>query len=295
MTRNFGGMHPVRNSDRARAIVFLGIAFVFVFTIVAFVFLKQGEGNQTAAVVIEREGDIRMGEVLVPLKEIKSGDRLASEMFRKESRPEVGISDRAVRDFEEIKNHYARSLIIPGQPLHRDLITSIKPTSGVTARIPEGFRAVTIRVDARTSVEGFTRPGARVDVHWAHSLNGRPALSTIVENAEVLSAERMTQESAKLAENGMPIPSTITLLVNSRDAQKIQLASTSGKMSLSLRSDEDVLPIDGGEKPITIDELIRGVKTKDGSRSDGTVKINGAEWDLIDGKLVPHGGFGDSQ
>lgn len=292
MARQFGGIHPSRSGDKARPIIIAGFVLFLFFAGAAFYFLQSGSGGSSGqtsgAVVVEKQQPMKMTTVLVPIQEIKTGVPLEPRMFRKESRPQVGVSERAVKDFEEIRSHYARSLVVPGQPLHKEYITAIKPTNILTAKIPEGFRAVTIRTDSRTSVEGFVRPGAKVDVEWATRINGSPGVVTIVENAKVLSAARSTGEATK---NGAPVPSTVTLLVTAPDAKKIQLASTTGKLSLSLRGDDDHGRSSGGGG-ITIKDLLPGNKKRSQENVDGVVTIGGVRWLLVEGKLVPAGSRG---
>ncbi|MCB0352422.1 MAG: Flp pilus assembly protein CpaB [Bdellovibrionales bacterium] len=289
--QQFGGIHPARSGDKTRALLAGGLVFFIAFSVLGYLVLSPSDKKpeeKPKAVVVENEAQVKMVEVLVPVQEVQPGTALESRLFRKESRPQVGVSNRVVRDYEEIRGHYARSLIVPGQPLHRDYITSVRPTNVITANIPEGFRAVTIRVDARTSVEGFVRPGAKVDVVWASRIRGKPAITTIVHNAKVLSAERQTQQANAGQPAGAPIPSTVSLLVSAEDAQKIQLASTTGSLSLSLRGDTDSGKI-GPQKPITLDDL-SGTTTNNSrpmENVEGTVTIGGEKWLLVNGKLVP--------
>ncbi len=285
MVRQFGGVHPAQSQERTKLILLGGLGFFLISGGLAYLLLREPapvQKTQSAKVAVV-EDEIKMVEVLIPVQEVKSGAPLEPRFFRKEERPQIGVSGRVVRSFEEINGHYARSLIVPGQPLHRDYITAVKPTSVLTTNIPEGFRAVTIRVDARTSVEGFVRPGAKVDVEWATRINGQPGIVTIVENAKVLSAERQTQVNPN---TGAPVPSTLSLLVSSQDAKKIQLASTTGKLSLSLRGDLDAGGGTGGKKITTDDLLGKSIKTKD-EDVEGTVTIAGEKWLLVEGKLVP--------
>src|SRR5690606_13576940 len=178
MARQFGGIHPARQGDKAKVVVAAGAVFFVLFALLAYGLLstKEEDGAVEPAVVVQDQSDVKMVEVLVPVQELEACAALEPQMFRKESRPQIGVSNRVVKDFEEIRAHYSRSLIVPGQPLHRDYITSVRPTNVITANIPEGYRAVTIRVDDRTSVEGFVRPGARVDVVWASAIRGKPGV-----------------------------------------------------------------------------------------------------------------------
>lgn len=291
MARHFGGINQGRHADRARAVVLASVFFVILFSVLAFYLLSTADTpnkkSEPKKVIVEREKEIKMVDVLVPLREIDPGTSLEPRMFRRDSRPAVGVSDRTVKDFEEIRGQYARSLVVAGQPLHRDLLTSVKPVNQLTANIPEGFRAVTIRVDKRTSVEGFVRPGARVDVVWASRIRGRPGVTVIVQNAKVLSAERVTDVQNN--NPGAPVPTTVTLLVSTSDAAKIQLASTTGSLSLQLRGDEDSGKDHGLSGSITIEDLLGGIKKSSGidGNVEGTVTLGGEKFLLVDGQLVP--------
>jgi pilus assembly protein CpaB len=241
-------------------------------------------------VVVEKQAEIKMVDVLVPLQKVDAGTPLEPAMFRREARPQVGVTSRVIKDFEEIKGTYARSLIVPGQPLYRDFITNVRPTNALTANIPEGYRAVTIRVDARSGVEGWARAGARVDVVWATRVRGQPGVNVIVQNARVLSAERDLDAATK---PGQQVPSTVTLLVSAADANKIQLATTTGSISLSLRGDND--PGKGGNtNPITVDDLLgsSGQPAAQAAPCEGTVRMRGKDGKLEEfcmqgGKMVP--------
>ena len=289
MTGHFGGVHPAGSPDKARVFILLGVVVIVTCLLVAGVSLytRASENSpKTVVVETEKEAPVRMVEVLVPIQNIDSGVPLEPSMFRKESRPQVGVSTRVVRDFEEIQGHYARSLIIPGQPLARDFITSVKPTNAITANIPEGHRAVTISVDAKSSVEGWVRPGARVDVVWASSIRGQPGVTVIVQNAKVLSAER--DINAKVQPNA-PVPSTVTLLVTAQDAAKIQLAQTTGSLTLQLRGDNDVGKVGGGGGSVTISSLLgEGGATGPANDCRGLVTMNGLKYCMKpNGKLEP--------
>jgi len=227
------------------------------------------------------------------VQKIESSTQLEPVLFRVEQRPDVGLSPRVVKSFEEIKGYYARSAINPNEPLISDLITKVRPTNAITGRIPEGFRAVTISVNATSSVEGWALPGAKVDVVWASRIRGQPGVTVIVQNAQILSAERQIDTNSKA---GAPVPSTVTLLVTAEDASKIQLASTTGALSLSLRGDTDPGRGVSGSS-ITVEDLLGGPKNSGEPRSANavTVRVRGAdgkmqELVLENGKLIPLGG-----
>jgi pilus assembly protein CpaB len=218
-----------------------------------------------------------MIEVLVPVQNVEQGKQLDPSMFRKEKRIKDGLSPKVVKEFEEIQGFYAKTLIVADQPLHQDYITRTRPVNEIIQQIPEGYRAVTIRVDQISSVEGWARPGALVDVVWASRVNGQAAVTVIVESAKILSAERVTEAQKEQGQQqqqpGAPVPSTVTLLVTSDDANKIQLATTAGSLSLNLRGDNGGMKGSTGGT-ITVDDLLlkRGGEEKLEQECKGRLK-----------------------
>ena len=77
-------------------------------------------------------------------------------------------------------------------------------------------------------------------------------------------------------------------MVTVEEASKIQLASSSGVMSLSLRGDEDT--VESSESTtVTIDSIF-GLSAPKGTPvvgREGTVKVGSRTFEVIAGKLVP--------
>lgn len=236
MTRHFGARGAQYQAERARTLIVISLCSIVFFSALSYLLISSNDKPEPAAKYVEvvKDAPIDMVEVLVPIQSIESGRPLEPALFRKETKPKLGLSPRVVKDFEEIRGYYARTLIVAEQPLHSDYITKVRPISPIIQQIPEGYRAVTIRVDQVTGVEGWAQPGAQVDVMWSSKVNGKASITVIVENAKVLSAERVTQADSK---PGMPIPSTITLLVSTEDSKRIQLATTAGTIFLTLRGE----------------------------------------------------------
>jgi pilus assembly protein CpaB len=292
MSRQFGGAGAQKQGNKVKVIIGLtAIALMMVSALLAVLLFSSGSSTASttpATVLVEPEPQMRMVDVLVSAQDIEPSTALEPGMFRKESRPQVAVDPRSIKDFEEIKNQYSRSAIVRGEPLLADRITKVRPTNPITGTIPEGFRAVTISVDQIRGVEGWARPGARVDVMWISRIDGKPAANVIVQNARILSAERQTDNKSQ---PGMPVPSTVTLLVTADDAAKIQLASTTGTLTLNLRGDNDTGKSTKGGAT-TIDELLGGSSQPiPQNAAEGRVRIPGPngveEFELRDGKLVP--------
>ena len=128
--------------------------------------------------------------------------------------------------------YYTKTIINPDTPLLEDYITKTPPAHLIN--IPQGYRAVTITVDARKGVEGWARPNSRVDVLFTYRDpdTRKTTVNTIVPFVKVLSVAGQNQQIEGRAVIGHD--TTITLLVEEVDAKKIELARTLGEISLVL-------------------------------------------------------------
>ncbi|MCS6962275.1 MAG: Flp pilus assembly protein CpaB [Deltaproteobacteria bacterium] len=257
-----------------------------IFIVCAFILIVVGFARESKSTpVVQVEPVEEFVSVLVPIRDIQVGEQLTTALFRFEKRAASTVPQGTILKPEEIQNKFARVPLAMGMMVNSEHLIDVKPTNLITANIPEGYRAVTIRVNETSSVEGWARPGANVDVLWVSSINGKQGLTTIVENAKVLSAERQIDPNAQ---GSATVPSTVTLLVTSQDAAKIQLASTTGTLSLLLRGDND-LSSTGVKSAITVDDLLGRPQIKENKieRGEGLVKIGNEEYYLVDGQLVP--------
>ena len=110
--------------------------------------------------------------------------------------------------------------------------------AGLPAMIPANMRAVSVQVNDVIAVAGFVTPGTHVDVLLTGSTNGNSDFmtTTVLENVEVLAAGKKIQPDAEGKAETVPV---ITLMVSPEDAQKLTLASSQGKIQLSLRNPLD--------------------------------------------------------
>lgn len=198
---------------------------------------NDGDGSSESArppVVIEQPPEIEMVDVLVPVQPIETGTEFMPDMFKVEQKPRISLPSGVVSSYVQIQGQFAKARIMMDQPVTTKLVTSARPM--IPIEIPPGFRAVTIPVDETTGVEGWAKPGVRVDVSWTTLRQGRNVVVTIVNNAKVLSAGGNPSSNPN---EPAGMVKTVTLLVTEEDANRVQLAKTNGKLSLSLRGGED--------------------------------------------------------
>ncbi len=133
--------------------------------------------------------------------------------------------------------------LVLNEPVTESKLAPRQSGAGLPPTIPTGMRAISVKVDEVIGVAGFVVPGTRVDVLVAISDQQNSMARAIVGNVLVLTAgTRYDQDQAK---EGKPIPSTVvTLAVTPEDAERVALATTMGRIVLTLRNPLDTQPID---------------------------------------------------
>jgi pilus assembly protein CpaB len=122
---------------------------------------------------------------------------------------------------------------------------------GLSITIPEGMRAVSVRVDEVVGVAGFVLPGTRVDV-LVTVMPGTDRRETttriILQNVRALAADQRYQQDI----DGEPrYVTVVTLLVTPEQAEDLTLAATEGRIQLALRNTLDSVEIDTRGRRIT--------------------------------------------
>lgn len=288
-----GSQFPVR------AIALLS-AIVLLVGVTAVVQMGVREDEQVAPVQPPPpppQPQVEMVDCLVAISKIEPGTALDPSKFRKETRPVVSGGANLVTSFDKLRGAFAASFIAADQPLLADYITVKAPVNEIQANIPTGYRAVAVAVDDVSNVEGWVRAGAKVDVLLASEVAGKPAITLLVQNAKVLSTGKVNaanvsgnpQAGGTERDSNLGLGSTtITIMVTVEEATKIQLASTTGVMSLSLRGDEDTVEsLDN--VTVTIDSVfgITAPQGTPGPRREGTLVVGGRTFVIQGGKLVP--------
>ncbi|HYM12891.1 MAG TPA: Flp pilus assembly protein CpaB [Bryobacterales bacterium] len=146
--------------------------------------------------------------------------------------------------FTKVSDAVGRAVLYPTFQDEAILEAKLAPVgsgAGLPAVIPEGMRAVSIRVDDVVAVAGFVGPGTRVDVLLTGTPGvGRggnePLTKTILENVQVLAAgEKIQPDATGKAER----VNVVTLLCSPEDSAKLTLAANEGRIQLVLRNPSD--------------------------------------------------------
>ena len=205
-----------------------------------------------------REVEVAHTQVVVAAETVTMGTRLNEKQLKVVDWPSRNPIEGA---FSDPKKLVDRGVIVPiakNEPITDSKIASLEAGAGLPPVIPEGMRAISVKVNEVVGVAGFVVPGVLVDVLVTvrrTDANDEPMTRTVVSKVEVLTAgTRFDQEKSK---DGEPIrTSVVTLSVLPEDAERIALASNEGKITLALRNPLDVKATD--TRGIKLAGLMRG-------------------------------------
>jgi pilus assembly protein CpaB len=174
-------------------------------------------------------------KVVVAADDIQIGSKLTARDVTT-----IMVSPAAVPQgaFGDPAKTVGRGAILPvskGDFILSSKLAPLNAGAGLPSMIPQGMRAVSVRVNDVVSVAGFVQPGSRVDVLATGNQGGNDRqTTTVLENVLVLAVGKNLDQSTEA-----PTAPVITLAVSPDDAQKLALVSQEGRIQLSLRNPLD--------------------------------------------------------
>lgn len=180
------------------------------------------------------------GKVAVAARDLALGSVLRNEDVRLVDWPTTALPAGYASSAAQLVGRGVITSVAANEPLLSSKLADKEAGGGLPIVIPEGMRAVSVKVDEVIAVAGFVTAGTRVDV--VVSMPGRgdneqPTSRVILQNVQALAAGQTIQRDAE----GKPQTVTvITLLVSPEDAETLTLAATEGKIQLALRNTLDM-------------------------------------------------------
>jgi len=182
------------------------------------------------------------GRIAVANADIELGGRISPEMIRMADWPEGSVPSGAFAEAAKLEGRVVLVSIQRGEPLTETRLAPIGTKGGLSAVVPEGKRAMTVRVNDVVGVAGFALPGTYVDV-MVNTQDERGqrgdrdhSISKIVlERILVLAvAQEADRDSTK-----PKVVNAVTLELTPKDAEMLDLARSVGTLSLVLRNQTD--------------------------------------------------------
>ena len=181
---------------------------------------------------------IAVAKVAIPL-----GTKIIAEQITLVQFPQESTPDGAFDSIEKLAGRVAVVNIAPKEPVTEARLAPEGTAGGLSAIIPEGYRAMTVKVDDVVGISGFIMPGTLVDVVVVitPTNNGtqaqEPISKIVLQNIKVLANGQNIDKPE--SEREASSVKAVTLLVTPEQAEKLALASSEGKLQLVMRNSID--------------------------------------------------------
>ncbi|MEE8347206.1 MAG: Flp pilus assembly protein CpaB [Dehalococcoidia bacterium] len=248
-----------------KVLIFMGLFLGLVSAVLVVVYLNGTSGG----------GDVSTGAVtpvVVVTGDISAGTRITEEMVTRKDIAVDAVLAGAYGETTDVVGQVSRVPLVAGEQV---IPTKVTATGAAIANvedpplayiIPEGMRAVSVKVSSATGASGLIRPGDFVDVILTIKLEGRDEgadgsagsrsqdqiAQTVLQNVQVLSiGQDVTRVEVRESEDGAPVvgdggdanPSatSATLAVPPAHGEVLIVAETcgssfGGRLVLSLRA-----------------------------------------------------------
>jgi pilus assembly protein CpaB len=232
------------------ALMALGLAG---FGVVAWVSTHPDTGTAAAAPAqvptITLAHDVRAGGLL-------KSDDLASKLLAPADAPQGALPD-SVQARRDLVGGMVRHSLSAGDVLRATDVMRPGEHGFLAAVLQPGFRAVTVGVDSVSGTAGLIWPGDRVDVILTQSMDDaklpaghRVAAETVLQAVRVIAIDRLLVQGADSATPEPKGAQTVTLEVTAEQAERVQVATRIGRLSLTVRpADQAGMPTHHAETP----------------------------------------------
>ena len=175
--------------------------------------------------------------VVMAADDIQVGTKLEAHDVRVVTLPQSTVPPGAFSGTSQVLGRGAILPVSKGEFILPSKLAALSAGSGLPSMIPQGMRAVSVRVNDVVSVAGFVQPGSHVDVLATGQGGGNDRqTTTVLENVLVLAVGKSLDRNPLADAQTAPV---ITLAVSPDDAQKLALVSQEGRIQLSLRNPMD--------------------------------------------------------
>lgn len=214
-----------------------------------------------AAGWISQRANVASTKVVVAAADIQLGSRLNPQMLKTVDWPAGSIPAGAITKADALENRVVKTSILSGEAILEAKLAPVGTKGGLSAVIPEGKRAMTVRVNDVVGVAGFALPGNYVDIVVNTQIEGggsgrgdRQISKIVLESILVLAVA----QEANRDETKPRVVNAVTLELTPEQAEKLDLARSVGTLSLVLRNqiDKDGVETRGIMKP----QLLAGDK-----------------------------------
>ncbi|HKX27755.1 MAG TPA: Flp pilus assembly protein CpaB [Blastocatellia bacterium] len=201
--------------------------------------------------------NIVVAKVKIPLSTKITIEQLTTAQLPREATPE-GTFEAP----EKLVGRVAMTDIAAREPLTTAKLAPEGSDGGLSAMIPDGYRAIAVKVDEIVGIAGLVMPGSWVDVVAVvdpsnDAASHGPTSKIVLQHIKVLATDQNIDKQNQ--DKGVLSVKAVTLMVTPEEAEKLALASTEGKLQLVMRNSvdkEDVPTVGTNKRSLLVNERL---------------------------------------
>ena len=199
-------------------------------------------------------------QVIIAAGDISPGTALSGQAVKAVTWPQAVVPPKCASSLGEIAGRVAQAPIPQGNPILFSMLAPEGTAAGLSGILPDGKRALTVKVDEVAGVGGFIHPGDHVDVLVDLPIKDTQEhfSKTILHDIAVLTTGQIWQPKGD--DHKPVLVNTVTLELTPHESEVLNLASNEGKIRLALRNRNNKTVAQTGG--VTTSFLLNGVNHK---------------------------------
>src|SRR6266536_6184689 len=184
-----------------------------------------------------------LNNVVIAKEEIPLGTKIVADQLALAPIPNGSAPQGAFRKIDDVVGRVAITPIGVRETISTMKLAPEGMGGGLSAVIPEGYRAMTVKVDDVVGVSGFVMPGSYVDVvavivpSARQGVEAGPISKIVLQHIKVLASGAKIDSPENQREP--TAVKAVTLQVTPEEAEKLVLAANEGKLQLVMRNYSD--------------------------------------------------------
>jgi pilus assembly protein CpaB len=244
--------------------------------------------------------------ILVASRPVHAGSLIVPEDIEVATVDEDKVQPHSMRDTpaarQVLRGAMLRRSLGPGEAFIPGEFLSPGDRGFLASVLEPGMRAVTVGVDTISGTAGLIWPGDRIDLILTQSLEDqslpldhRVAGETLLVNARVIAVDQQLVQGAQAGSNtagGNQGNRTVTLEVTPIEAEKVEVASRIGHLSMAVNSASRLAPVNGEPQqpevtppPVFGGDVSAALRSREGPRPAATVKVFHGAVDPVESKF----------
>ena len=182
------------------------------------------------------------GKVVVAAVNLSAGQRLEKSHLTTVTWPKSSLPPGHFSKTRKLIGRVIQGPLVKGEVILRSKLAEKGLSGGLSAIVPPGARAITVRVDEVIGVAGFLQSGDRVDVYLtvnSGQYSKDPVSRMVLQDVKVLAVGEQIQKKTASKKAKARKVTVVTLQVNPGQGERLALSASEGAILLALRNQGD--------------------------------------------------------